>query len=51
MNQEKRQGTSGRRLTVAIVIIGATAAVAALFFREFTPRNPPATQPAEVVAR
>jgi hypothetical protein len=37
-------GTSGRRLAIAIVVIGVTAGIAALFFRQFTPRKLPATQ-------
>jgi hypothetical protein len=39
-------GTSGRRLALAIVSIGVVAGVAALFFREFTPRTVPPAQPA-----
>jgi ABC-type xylose transport system permease subunit len=39
-------GTSGRRLAIAIVVMGVLAAVAGLMFREFTPPSPPATQPA-----
>src|SRR5688572_3170784 len=47
----QRGGTSGRRLAIAIVLIGAAAAVAALYFREFTPRIPPTTQPVESAVR
>jgi len=48
MEGEKRgggSGTSGRRLAIAIVVIGVTAGIAALYFRQFTPRKLPATQP------
>jgi hypothetical protein len=42
----QKSGTSGRRLALAIVLIGALAAVAGLMFRQFTPPSPPTTQPA-----
>lgn len=44
MQAERGAGTSGRKLAIAIVLIGVTAGVAALFFREFTPPAQPATQ-------
>jgi hypothetical protein len=46
MDGAKRGGSSGKKLATAIVLIGVAAGVAALFFREFTPKNAPATQPA-----
>jgi hypothetical protein len=38
-------GTSGRRLAIAIVLIGTIAGAAALFFRQHMPRMEPATRP------
>ena len=43
---EQKTGTSGRRLALVIVLIGVTAGIAALFFRQFTPREVPTTQAA-----
>ena len=43
---QQNAGTSGRRLAIAIVVIGVLAAIAGLLFREFTPPSPPPTQPA-----
>ena len=52
MDDQKRgdaaSGTSGRRLAVAIVVIGVIAGTAGLLFRQFTPRREPATRPTDV---
>jgi hypothetical protein len=40
-------GRSGRRLAVAIIVIGVTAGTAGLIFRQFTPRTEPATRPTD----
>lgn len=42
----QQSGNSGRRLAIAIVLIGILGAIAGLLFREFTPPSTPATQPA-----
>lgn len=48
---QRDTGTSGRRLAIAIVLIGVVAGVTALFFREFTPRTVPTTRPQPLQAR
>ena len=41
----QKSGISGRRLAIAIVLMGLIGATAGLLFREFTPPTKPATQP------
>lgn len=44
-------GTSGRRLAIAVLVIGITAGIVALFVRQLTPRAQPVTQPSNVSQR